>query len=125
MCSQQAGDPGELMVSSSLSLKVWEPERLESLTPEKSVCQSVWGGETFTLKAESREFPLNLSTAIPFVLLNWVDEAHLHYALFTVCFTHPVGLNVKLIQKHLQSNTQTNIWADIYLVTQGHNEVDA
>ena len=118
--SQQAGDLGELMASSSLSPKVWEPERLEGLTPQKSLCVSLSEPESgwkncLTLKAESREFPLNLSTAIPFVLLNWLDEAYLHYALLTVCFIHPVSLNVKLMQKHPQSNTQTNIWADIWL----------
>ena len=54
MYSQQAGDLGELMVSSSLSPKVWEPERLEGLTPQKSLCVSLsepesGGGETVSL----------------------------------------------------------------------------
>ena len=79
--SQQAGDLGELMASSSLSPKVWEPERLEGLTPQKSLCVSLsepesGGKNCLTLKAESREFPLNLSTAIPFdwILFHYMER---------------------------------------------------
>ena len=62
MYSQQAGDLGELMVSSSLSPKVWEPERLEGLTPQKSLCVSLsepesGGGKLFHFEGWVKGIP--------------------------------------------------------------------
>lgn len=129
ICSQQAGNPGESVFSSSLSPKAWSAREL--MVQSQSKGWMAWDPGRIHVSVEAWKQEEKKKSSQP--ACSQTEEFFLHwgYSFFpsvlvlfgwsldtlgrAVCFTGSVNLNVKLLQKHPCSNAQNNVWLNIWV----------